>query len=79
MRATWITIDGRRVKLYRVSADGMQSVNICDSANRAGSYEEVVYFGLGRHLNVGHGRFASLTAFRKFIRKRSYDQARDLE
>jgi hypothetical protein len=76
MRTNWLTIGGRRIKFYRVDAvDGRQSINICTLANRAGRYEETIYFAKGWHVAVAPGRYTTLGAFRRDMRKRAYRQS----
>jgi hypothetical protein len=76
MRASWLTIGGRRIKFYRVDpVNGRQSINVCTPANRAGQYEQTIYFAPGWHVTVPPGRYATLDAFRRAMKKRSYRQS----
>lgn len=76
MRSKWLTIGGRRVRIYRVDpVNGRQSVNICSPANRAGRYDETIYFAKGWHVDVAPGHYTSLDAFRRDMRKRAYRQS----
>lgn len=70
-------VDGRTVKLTcRAAQDGLQSINICSAANKAGDYEEVQYLKTGYTMTVDEvARFADLASLKAELRRRVYRQS----
>jgi hypothetical protein len=77
-RTAWVEIQGRRVKIYAVDQDqGIQSVNVCDSRNIDGEYEETQFFRLDNHITAQQAdQYSDLQTFKRWIRNRAYQQAR---
>ncbi len=71
----WVDLRGRKVKLK--SLGGVQSVNVCTSANVAGNYEEVQYLTDRFKMTADDvARYADLDSFKKDLRRRAYQQAK---
>jgi hypothetical protein len=77
-RTSWVEIQGRKIKLYSMEpASGLQSVNVCDSHNVDGEYEETQYFRSGNHVTAAQANvYGDLQLFKKWLRERAYQQAR---
>jgi len=76
-RASWVDVAGRRIKLFQMVPNGMQSINVCTSQNKPGKYEQTFY--LAKQFRVTPqeiDRYTSLISLVKFLRKRDYSQTR---
>jgi hypothetical protein len=69
----WIEVAGRKIKLK--SLGGVQSVNICTSANRAGDYEETKYLEGSYKMTPDEvARYGNLNSLKAELRRRDYRQ-----
>ena len=71
----WAEVAGRKVKLKTLG--GVQSVNVCTAANRAGDYEEVQYVKGAYTMTPDQvARYGNLNSLKAELRRRAYRQAR---